>query len=55
LTGAAVQNIPVVQDGNIITGRGPGCVFDFALKLVEVLQGKEKADAIAEGLLLLRD
>lgn len=55
LTGATIQNISVVQDGNIITGRGPGFVFDFALKLVEVLQGKAKAGAVAKGMLHLPD
>ncbi|MDR2627223.1 MAG: DJ-1/PfpI family protein [Dysgonamonadaceae bacterium] len=52
LTGAVIQHAPVVQDGNIITGQGPGFVFDFALKLVEVLQGPAKARAVAEGMLL---
>jgi 4-methyl-5(b-hydroxyethyl)-thiazole monophosphate biosynthesis len=43
---------PVVEDQNIITGRGPGLVFEFALKLVEKLYGKDKAIAIAGQLLL---
>jgi DJ-1 family protein len=30
----------VVVDGNIITSKGPGTAFDFALKLVEILAGK---------------
>ena len=29
----------VVQDGNLITSRGPGTVFDFAYKLVDVAGG----------------
>jgi 4-methyl-5(b-hydroxyethyl)-thiazole monophosphate biosynthesis len=32
---------PVVQDGQIITSRGPGTAMDFALHLVETLQGQE--------------
>ena len=52
LKGAAFTNSPVVKDGNIITGRGPGLAFQFGLAIVEELQGKAKADEVAEGLLL---
>ena len=31
----------VVVDGKIITGQGPGAVFDFALKLIEMLKDEE--------------
>jgi len=41
----------VVQDGNIITSRGPATALPFALKIVENLLGKETADSIAEGTL----
>jgi len=33
----------VVTDGHIITSQGPGTAMDFALKIVEMLAGKEKA------------
>lgn len=47
LIGAAVTNpASVIVDGNIITSRGPGTSFDFALKIVEVLQGREVADGL---------
>lgn len=36
----------VVADGKIITGRAAGSAFDFGLKLVEVLAGKEAADKV---------
>lgn len=36
----------VVQDGKVITSRGPGTAMDFALKLAEVLVGKEKRDEV---------
>lgn len=37
----------VVEDGNVTTSRGPGTAFEFSLKLVERLFGKEKAEAVA--------
>eukprot|EP00965_Chrysotila_dentata_P200798 6180184-Pleurochrysis_carterae.AAC.3 len=41
----------VVVDGCIITSQGPGTSLQFALKIVEVLLGKEKAQEIASALL----
>ena len=41
----------VVEDGNIITSRGPATAMCFALYLVEKLCGKEKSQALKEGLL----
>ncbi|MCD8265193.1 MAG: DJ-1/PfpI family protein [Tannerellaceae bacterium] len=52
LTGATVTGNAVEVDGNVITGRGPGLVMEFALALVTYLTGKEKADEVASGLLL---
>jgi len=52
LKGAAYVDSPVVKDGNIITGRGPGFAFQFGLAIIEELQGKAKADEVAAGLLL---
>ncbi|CAH1155524.1 unnamed protein product [Phaedon cochleariae] len=42
----------VVVDGNIITSKGPGTSFDFALTIVEKLVGKEKASEVAKGMLI---
>lgn len=42
----------VVIDGKVVTGRGPGLTFDFALQLLEILAGKEKRQEVAKGLLL---
>jgi len=39
----------VVVDGNIITSRGPGTAFDFALAIVTTLAGQETAREIAAG------
>ena len=36
----------VVRDGNIMTGKGPGVAAEFALALVEYLEGKETADQL---------
>lgn len=52
LTGADIKSDGVVVDGNIITGKGPGFAAQFGLKLVEELQGKEKANEVASGMLL---
>lgn len=53
LKGANLQTEKaVIVDGNITTGRGPGLTIDFALKLVELVAGKEKSDAVAKGLLV---
>ncbi|PLX49902.1 MAG: DJ-1 family protein [Desulfobulbaceae bacterium] len=41
----------VVQDGTIITSKGPGTAMEFALHLVESLAGKMAADQVADGLL----
>lgn len=43
---------PVVVDGNVITSRGVGTAGAFALKLVEVLAGREKSAEVAEATLL---
>ena len=52
LTGAIITDEPAVKDGNIITGKGPGLVFNFGLLILETLQGKETADSVAGDLLL---
>lgn len=41
---------PVVQDGKIITSRGPGTAMDFALTLIENLVGRDKRDEVEAGL-----
>ncbi len=40
----------VVEDGKIITSRGPGTAMDFALTLVEKLAGRAKRDEVESGL-----
>jgi 4-methyl-5(b-hydroxyethyl)-thiazole monophosphate biosynthesis len=52
LKGAIVKEDKVVRDGRIITGKGPGFVFDFGLEIIAELQDQAKADDVANGLLL---
>jgi len=55
-----VKNLPhqesaegrVVVDGKLITSRGPGTSIEFALKIIEVLYGKEKAVSVATPMLV---
>ncbi len=42
----------VVVDGNCVTSRGPGTAIEFALTLVEILFGKEKADEVSAPMLV---
>ncbi|MDE5608472.1 MAG: DJ-1/PfpI family protein [Muribaculaceae bacterium] len=44
---------PVEVDGQIITGKGPGFTFRFALAIVEKTLGKEAAAQVAGGMLLI--
>lgn len=46
-SGATVTNENVTQDGQFITGMGPGAAMLFALQLAENLVGKETADSFA--------
>ena len=53
LEGAETVTDPVVVDDNVVTSRGPGTAMLFALKLIEILKGKEVSDKIAKDLLLV--
>lgn len=50
IQGAVITKTPVVVDGNIVTSRGVGTAIDFALELITVLMGREKAVSIAESI-----
>lgn len=41
----------VVQDGKVLTSRGPGTAMAFALQLVRLLCGEAKAHEVGQGLL----
>ncbi len=46
-----IPNQNVVVDGNCITSQGPGTAIEFALKLAELLVGKNKAQEVARAML----
>jgi 4-methyl-5(b-hydroxyethyl)-thiazole monophosphate biosynthesis len=50
LTGAIITNEAAVTDQNIITGRGPGLVFDFGLAILSYLNAN--ANGVANDLLI---
>ncbi len=54
LAGVHYQEAAVVQDGHIVTSRGPGTAMDFALSLIAILAGKAKSDQVELGLVRSR-
>lgn len=51
LKGAEITGESAVLSGNILTGKGAGVAVQFALKIVEILKGRESASTLAEKLL----
>lgn len=45
-----ISTATVVQDGRIITSRGPGTAMDFALSLIEILCDRDKRDSVETAL-----
>ncbi len=52
LIGATIVDEPAVIDGHVITGKGPGLVFNFALAIIKALKGDAVAEEVAAGLLI---
>lgn len=53
LTAAGVDarmDCSTVEDGKLLTGRGPGSAFDFGLALLRALKGPGAAQAVQAGL-----
>lgn len=50
IQGAVLLHTPVAADKNIITGQAAGSAIDFALKLIDALAGKEKAQEVANAI-----
>ena len=48
LKGAKALTVETVTDGHITTGRSMGCAIPFALEILRVLSGEEKAQALRE-------
>ena len=42
----------VVVDGKLVTSRGPGTAIEFALTLIKLLAGAEKAEAVKGPMLV---
>ncbi len=51
---AAYESDIVVEDGNILTSRGPATALPFALAIAARLAGRETAARLADGMLLTR-
>ncbi|MDR2121472.1 MAG: DJ-1/PfpI family protein [Tannerella sp.] len=51
LIGATILDEPTVTDHNIITGRGPGLVFDFGFAILRYLENS-LCDDVAKAMLL---
>ncbi|KMT21887.1 DJ-1 family glyoxalase III [Clostridium cylindrosporum] len=51
LTGAILKGDNVVVDKDIITSKGPGTAFEFALKLVEVLKGIDEVNRLKQDMI----
>ncbi len=47
---ANISGNAVTRDGRIITSRSAGTVMDFALAIIEALQGRESRDRVEESL-----
>ncbi|HEC81918.1 MAG TPA: DJ-1/PfpI family protein [Thermoplasmatales archaeon] len=50
--GAQVEEGLVVQDGNVVTSRGPATALLFALKLASIFVGEEKAKDVGRRMLV---
>ncbi|MBC2732219.1 DJ-1 family glyoxalase III [Thiobacillus sp.] len=50
LPGVTVSTAAVVQDGKVLTSRGPGTAMDFALALIETLAGADKRQQVEAAL-----
>ncbi|MGN0846622.1 MAG: DJ-1 family glyoxalase III [Kiritimatiellia bacterium] len=49
--GRPVQHVPVVADGLIVTGQGPGAATLFALVVLSNLEGERAAHGVANGMI----
>ena len=52
LNGAHVSGEPIEVSGKIVTGKGAGVAIDFALKIVELLKGKDLAEELGKKMIV---
>lgn len=50
--GGIYERKPAVADGNVITGRGPGCAVEFGLAILGHLKGEEVAEEVRKSLMI---
>ena len=53
--GATMVSASTVEDGKLLTGRGPGAALDFGLLLLEKLKGAETAAQVKAGMVYQLD
>jgi 4-methyl-5(b-hydroxyethyl)-thiazole monophosphate biosynthesis len=53
ITTATRRDDKVVVDGNIITSQGPGTSIAFALAIIEHVDGREKMESVAKGMVAI--
>ena len=51
-SGVDYQQKRVVKAKKLLTSRGPGTAMEFSLKIVEILEGKEKAKELKDIMLV---
>eukprot|EP00466_Bigelowiella_natans_P008674 jgi/Bigna1/92912/estExt_fgenesh1_pm.C_980003 len=52
--GASTSRVVVDPAKKVVTSQGPGTTLEFAVELVSILMGDDKADEVAKGLLIER-
>lgn len=48
-----VKGVSALQDGNVITGAGPGCAADFSFLIVKALVGADIANKLKEAMVYI--
>ena len=51
MKGTYLKDLKAVRDGNIITARGAGAIYEFVFEVVKYFQGEDKAKALLDQVL----